>query len=156
MAIEIERKYLIKYIPLNQVKYSDKIKQSYIVNDNQKVIRVRKKGDNYFLTIKGNTIGISRSEFEYSIPKKDAEYLFKQFCSSGIIKKTRHYVQNKNHLWEIDEFHGKNSGLIVAEIELKSEDETFDVPNWIDKEVTSEKKYYNMNLLKNPFNEWDQ
>ena len=154
MAIEIERKFLIKYIPTNRVKYSQSIKQGYIVNDSHKVIRIRKKEDQYFLTIKGNTIGLSRSEFEYSIPKNDAENLFDQFCLSGTIEKTRHYVQNKNHLWEIDEFHGRNDGLIVAEIELNSEDETFQIPDWVDKEVTSEKKYYNMNLLKNPFAKW--
>lgn len=154
MAIEIERKFLIKHIPLNLVKYSHHIKQGYIVNDSQKVIRVRKKANQYYLTIKGNTIGISRSEFEYAIPKNDAENLFDQFCLSGIIEKTRHYVANKNHLWEIDEFHGENDGLIVAEIELDSEDEVFEIPNWVDQEVTSEKKYYNMNLLKNPYINW--
>ena len=154
MAIEIERKFLIKHIPLNRVKYSHHIKQGYIVNDSQKVIRVRKKANQHYLTIKGNTIGISRSEFEYAIPRNDAENLFDQFCLSGTIEKTRHYVANKNHLWEIDEFHGRNDGLIVAEIELDSEDEFFEIPNWIDKEVTSEKKYYNMNLLKNPYTTW--
>ena len=154
MAIEIERKFLIKHIPLNRVKYSHHIKQGYIVNDSQKVIRVRKKANQYYLTIKGNTIGFSRSEFEYTIPKNDAENLFDQFCLSGTIEKTRHYVANKNHLWEIDEFHGRNDGLIVAEIELDSEDEFFEIPNWVDQEVTSEKKYYNMNLLKNPYITW--
>ena len=154
MAIEIERKFLVKHIPFNRVKYSHHIKQGYIVNDSQKVIRVRKKENQYYLTIKGNTIGISRSEFEYAIPKNDAENLFDQFCLLGTIEKTRHYVANKNHLWEIDEFHGRNDGLIVAEIELDSEDEFFEIPNWVDQEVTSEKKYYNMNLLKNPYNTW--
>ena len=154
MAIEIERKFLIKHIPLDRVKYSHHIKQGYIVNDSQKVIRVRKKENQYYLTIKGNTIGISRSEFEYAIPKNDAENLFDQFCLSGIIEKTRHYVENNNHLWEIDEFHGRNDGLIIAEIELDSEDEVFEIPNWIDQEVTSEEKYYNMNLLKNPYITW--
>ena len=154
MAIEIERKFLIKHIPLNLVKYSHHIKQGYIVNDSQKVIRVRKKANQYYLTIKGNTIGISRSEFEYAIPKNDAENLFDQFCLLGTIEKTRHYVANKNHLWEIDEFHGRNDGLIVAEIELDSEDEVFEIPNWVDQEVTSEKKYYNMNLLKNSYITW--
>ena len=154
MAIEIERKFLIKHIPLNLVKYSHHIKQGYIVNDSKKVIRVRKKANQYYLTIKGNTIGISRSEFEYAIPKNDAENLFDQFCLSGTIEKTRHYVANKNHLWEIDEFHGRNDGLIVAEIELNSENEFFEIPKWVDQEVTSEKKYYNMNLLKNPYITW--
>ena len=154
MAIEIEKKFLIKYIPLEHVKFSKHIKQGYILSDQEKVIRIRKKGDEYFLTIKGNKIGISRYEFEYSIPEEDATILFDEFCSSDIIEKTRHYIEHKNHLWEVDEFHGDNDGLIVAEIELLSEDETFDIPDWIDREVTSEKKYYNMNLITNPFNKW--
>ena len=156
MAIEIEKKFLIKYIPLEHVKFSKHIKQGYILSDQEKVIRIRKKGDEYFLTIKGNKIGISRYEFEYSIPEEDAAILFGEFCSSDIIEKTRHYIEHKNHLWEVDEFHGDNDGLIVAEIELLSEDETFDIPDWIDREVTSEKKYYNMNLVTNPFNKWVQ
>ena len=114
MAIEIERKFLIKHIPLNRVKYSHHIKQGYIVNDSLKVIRVRKKADQYYLTIKGNTIGISRSEFEYVIPKNDAENLFDQFCLSGTIEKTRHYVENKNHLWEIDVFPPSGSNIFAG------------------------------------------
>ena len=89
MAIEIEKKFLIKHIPFNQVEYSQKIKQGYIVSDENKVIRVREKGDDYFITIKGNKIGISRFEFEYKIPKSDALELFENFCEMGSIKKTR-------------------------------------------------------------------
>jgi len=154
MAIEIEKKFLIKHIPYEQITYSQKIKQGYIVSDKNKVIRVRKKNNQYFITIKGNKIGLSRFEFEYSIPKEDGEKLLDEFCENGFIKKTRHYVTFEKHTWEIDEFHEKNEGLIVAEIELKSEDENFKIPDWILKEVTNEQRYYNMNLIINPFNIW--
>ena len=155
MAIEIEKKFLIKHIPYNQIEYSHKITQGYIVRDQKKVIRVREKGDEFYITIKGNNIGISRLEFEYKIPEKDANDLFQNFCEKGVIKKTRHYVHFKKHLWEIDEFHDQNEGLIVAEIELNSENEKFQIPNWIFKEVTTQSKYYNINLIKNPYCNWN-
>ena len=155
MAIEIEKKFLIKHIPFNQVEYSQKIKQGYIVSDEKKVIRVREKGDDYFITIKGNKIGISRFEFEYKIPKSDALELFENFCEMGSIKKTRHYVKHLDHTWEIDEFHADNQGLIVAEIELNTENEEFDIPGWVSEEVTTDPKYYNMNLTINPYKNWE-
>ena len=154
MAIEIEKKFLIKHIPYKQITHSHKIKQGYIVKNRNKVIRVREKNNQYFITIKGNKIGLSRFEFEYSIPKEDGEKLLNEFCENGFIKKTRHYVTFEKHTWEIDEFHEQNEGLIVAEIELKSENENFKIPDWIKKEVTNDSKYYNMNLLQKPFKTW--
>ena len=148
MAIEIERKFLVKRIPKNKIKYSHYIKQGYIFSDKQKVIRVRQKMDDFFITIKGNKTRLSRFEFEYKIPKNDANQLFKNFCEKKIIEKTRHYVEHKGHTWELDVFHDKNKGLIVAEIELESEDEAFYLPDWVDQEVTDQDKYYNMNLIK--------
>tara|TARA_B100000700_G_scaffold295737_1_gene358912 strand:+ start:1637 stop:2101 length:465 start_codon:yes stop_codon:yes gene_type:complete len=154
MAIEIERKYLVKSPPLHLAEKRLHIKQGYIVNDQKQVIRIREKGDEYFLTIKGNQIGISRLEYDFPISKKDANELISNFCRDTIIEKTRHYLRFKDHIWEIDEFHKKNQGLVVAEIELNSENENFELPSWIEKEVTSEKKYYNMNLATNPYNNW--
>ena len=154
MAIEIEKKFLINHIPFEQVKYAHKIKQGYIVSDKDKVIRIREKDDEYFITIKGNKIGLSRFEFEYKIPKSDANELFKSFCKIGSISKTRHYVDYNGHTWEVDEFHGENNGLVVAEIELESEDEQFEIPNWVIKEVTADARYYNMNLATHPFCKW--
>lgn len=154
MAIEIEKKFLIRHIPFDQVEYSHKITQGYILSDQKKVIRVREKNDEFFIAIKGNNSGISRLEFEYKIPREDAKDLFQNFCEIGVIKKTRHYVHFRKHLWEIDEFHDQNEGLIVAEIELNSENEKFYLPNWIFKEVTTQSKYYNMNLIKNPYCNW--
>ena len=133
---------------------SKKVKQGYMVNDESQVVRVRSMDDDHFLTIKSNTRGLSRFEFEYKIPKEDAQDMFKNLCGPSIIEKTRHYIKTSNHTWEIDEFHDQNQGLIVAEIELKAEDEKFHIPNWIFKEVTTQSKYYNMNLIKNPYCDW--
>ena len=155
MAIEIERKFLVKEIPFAMAKKSLKINQGYILNEKRKVIRVREKGDDYFLTIKGNNIGISRLEYDFPISKDDAEELIIHFCKTTLIEKTRHYVEHKGHTWEVDEFHGTNDGLIVAEIELESEDEKFEIPNWIGEEVTQDERYYNMNLAVHPYTSWE-
>ena len=154
MAIEIERKFLIKEKPFSIAKRSLKINQGYIINEKSKVIRVREKGDDYFLTIKGNNIGISRLEYDFPISKEDAKELIFHFCKTTLIEKTRHYIEHKGHTWEVDEFHGKNNGLIVAEIELESEDEKFEIPDWVGEEVTQDDRYYNMNLSIHPFKSW--
>tara|TARA_B100001248_G_scaffold219406_1_gene174995 strand:+ start:69 stop:536 length:468 start_codon:yes stop_codon:yes gene_type:complete len=154
MAIEIERKFLVKNIPRHEIQYSHKIRQGYIAKNKDRVIRIRQKENDYFITIKGNKIGISRFEFEYPIPRNDGEILLENFCQEEVIEKTRHYVENKGHTWELDVFHGNNEGLIVAEIELMSEDQAFHIPSWIGREVTDKEKYYNMNLLEKPFKEW--
>ena len=138
MAIEIERKFLVKKIPHDDIKYSHKIRQGYIAKNKDRVIRIRQKENEYYITIKGNKIGISRFEFEYPIPKDDAEILLENFCQNKLIEKTRHYIEDKGHTWEVDVFHGNNKGLIVAEIELGSEDQTFHTPSWIDYEVTDQ------------------
>mgnify|MGYP001482453174 FL=1 len=154
MAIEIERKFLVKEKPFSSAKRSLKINQGYIINEKSKVIRVREKGDDYFLTIKGNNIGISRLEYDFPISKEDAKELIFHFCKTTLIEKTRHYIEHKGHTWEVDEFHGKNNGLIVAEIELESEDEKFEIPDWVGEEVTQDDRYYNMNLAIHPFTSW--
>ena len=154
MAIEIERKFLIKEKPFSIAKRSLKINQGYIINEKSKGIRVREKGDDYFLTIKGNNIGISRLEYDFPISKEDAKELIFHFCKTTLIEKTRHYIEHKGHTWEVDEFHGKNNGLIVAEIELESEDEKFEIPDWLGEEVTQNDRYYNMNLAIHPFTTW--
>ena len=154
MAIEIERKFLVKEKPFSIAKRSLKINQGYIINEKSKVIRVREKGNDYFLTIKGNNIGISRLEYDFPISKEDAKELIFHFCKTTLIEKTRHYIKHKGHTWEVDEFHGKNNGLIVAEIELESEDEKFEIPDWVGEEVTQDDRYYNMNLAIHPFTSW--
>jgi len=154
MAIEIERKFLVNSIPIKNIDISKRIKQGYIINNKEKTLRIRQSDDDYTITIKGKTTGISRLEFEYPIPKKDADIIFKHLCNGHIIKKTRHYVCHKSFTWEIDEFHDINHGLIVAEIELKHENEQFELPHWVGKEVTGDLKYNNVNLCTNPYEQW--
>lgn len=154
MAIEIERKFLVSSIPWKEVNSSSLIKQGYLMHDTQKVIRIRQKDDDFFITIKGNTEGISRLEFEYIIPEEDARDMLKYLCGPSVIEKTRHYIKYEDHMWEVDEFHNKNKGLIIAEIELKSEDEKFQRPEWVGDEVSHDSRYYNMNLMTNPYENW--
>ena len=155
MATEIEHKYLVikdiwkKIIPNKSVE----IRQAYLLTDPEKTIRVRTKGNSGFITIKGKSNGSSRLEFEYEIPIEDANELINKFCSN-LIEKTRHIVIHDNNTWEVDEFKGLNAGLIVAEIELASEDEKYSIPNWIDKNVTENIRYANSNLSINPFMTW--
>ena len=156
MPVEIERKFLVNTIPFQQIHRSKKVKQGYMVHDEHQVVRVRSMDNDHFLTIKSNSKGLSRLEFEYQIPKEDAMDMFEHLCGSGIIEKTRHYIETPNHTWEIDEFHGRNQGLVVAEIELESEDEQFDIPEWIGEEVSDDPRYYNMNLVANPYEVWNK
>ena len=154
MAVEIERKFLVDTIPQNKISRSKMVKQGYIVNDERQVVRVRSIDHDYFLTIKSTTKGLSRLEFEYAIPEEDARDMFEHLCASSFIEKTRHYIEHQGHLWEVDEFQGKNQGLIVAEIELESEDEMFQRPDWIGDEVSHNPRYYNMNLTTDPYENW--
>lgn len=155
MATEIEHKYLVikdiwKKIILNK---SVEIKQAYLLTDPEKTVRIRTKGNSGFITIKGKSNGASRLEFEYEIPIEDAIELINKFCSN-LIEKTRHIVIHDDITWEVDEFKGLNEGLIVAEIELTSEDEKYSIPNWIDKNVTEDLRYANSNLTIKPFSTW--
>ena len=156
MGIEIERKFLVNKEKWSQVTKEKQslYRQGYIVSDPAKTIRVRLTDAAAFLTIKGLTVGTSRTEFEYSIPVADAQQLLDEFCDS-VVSKIRYFITYDNKLWEVDEFLGDNEGLMVAEIELESEDESFSLPDWVDKEVTSEKKYSNSNLAKRPYKSWE-
>lgn len=155
MAIEIERKFLVSGDFTNAVERSDRIVQGYLCAAPDKTIRIRIRGDKAFLTIKGasDKAGVSRSEFEYEIPVTDAEALL-PLCESGVIDKVRHIVLFKGHTWEIDVFYGCNEGLVLAEIELTSEEESFELPDWISEEVTGKKRYYNAMLSQYPYCDW--
>lgn len=155
MAIEIERKFLVSGDFKPYIEKSFRIQQAYLSSVPERSIRIRTKDDRAFITIKGtvSNSGISRYEWEKEIETSDAEDLLK-LCEPGKIVKTRHIVSSGNHIFEIDEFHGENQGLVIAEIELSSEDETFIKPNWLGEEVTSYPKYYNSQLSKNPFAKW--
>ena len=156
MGIEIERKFLVNKEKWSGVVKTEKslFRQGYIVSDPAKTIRVRLTDSAGFITIKGLTVGASRTEFEYPIPKEDAQQLLDNFCGSEL-SKIRYFITHDNKLWEVDEFLGNNEGLIVAEIELTAENESFSVPDWVDIEVTPEKKYSNSNLAINPYKNWN-
>ncbi|WP_339919127.1 CYTH domain-containing protein [uncultured Flavobacterium sp.] len=154
--IEIERKFLVTSDTYKKEAFSQKrIKQGYLSSVPERTVRVRTKGDKAFITIKGvsNETGMSRFEWEKEIPVDEANKLL-LLCEKGVIDKTRFEVKTGNHIYEIDEFYGENKGLVVAEIELHSEDETFEKPNWLGKEVTNDNRYYNSNLSINPFTSW--
>ncbi len=156
MAQEIERKFLVKDDSFKKDAFkSTRIVQGYLSSVPERTVRVRIKGDKGYLTVKGigNETGASRFEWEIEIPKTDAENLLK-ICEPGVIDKTRYLVKVGSHTFEVDEFYGDNEGLILAEIELHSEDEAFTKPAWLGKEVTGDTRYYNSMLMKNPFKNW--
>lgn len=155
MGVEIERKFLVNKEKWNLLDKPDEqfYRQGYLSTDPNKTIRVRQTDTNGYLTIKGLSVGASRPEFEYEIPINDAEQLLDKFSTSSLTK-IRYKIVFRNKVWEVDEFLGDNLGLIVAEIELTSEGEQFELPDWLETEVTGEEKYYNSNLSTNPFKNW--
>lgn len=156
MSKEIERKFLVDNFKWLTKKSNEVfITQGYLTDSINPAIRVRTVGNNGYLTIKGKVSGITRDEFEYEIPFNDAEFILNNFCGSSIIEKFRSEITFNNFLWQVDRFIGLNEGLIVAEIELLNEEQTFDIPSWITKEVTDDERYYNSNLVKNPFSKWN-
>lgn len=156
MATEIERKFLVTGDFSREVYRAERIVQGYICSQPGRTVRVRIRGEEGFLTIKGPSTddGLSRYEFERPLSLADAEDLFK-LCEPGAIDKVRHLVRSGNHTWEVDVFHGANEGLILAEIELSSTGESFEKPDWIGKEVTGDRRYYNSMLTKHPYAEWN-
>ena len=155
MGKEIERKFLIDHQKWNNLsKPEGKLfRQGYLLSDKDKTVRVRATETKGFLTIKGQTIGATRMEYEYEIPVGEATELLDHFSLTEL-SKTRYEITSNGKVWEIDVFLGDNKGLIVAEIELDSEDEIFELPDWISREVTEEEKYYNSNLAVKPFKDW--
>lgn len=154
--IEIERKFLVKDDSFKRDAFSEsRIAQGYLSSVPERTVRVRIKGNKGFLTIKGisNESGLSRFEWEKEIPVDEAKNLL-LLCEKGVIDKTRYEVKSGNHVYEVDVFHDENEGLIIAEIELDSETETFEKPNWIGNEVTSDKRYYNSYLSNTPYKKW--
>tara|TARA_R110002049_G_scaffold2846_1_gene23108 strand:- start:4852 stop:5325 length:474 start_codon:yes stop_codon:yes gene_type:complete len=156
MSIEIERKFLVKNLDFkNESNQKNYIMQGYLNSNKNRAVRIRISNASGFITVKGksNTEGTTRFEWEKEIPVSEAKQLL-LLCESGIIEKHRYLIKKGKHTFEVDEFLGDNLGLIVAEIELNSENETFERPNWLDKEVTGELKYYNSNISKLPFKDW--
>lgn len=154
MPVEIERKFLVANANWKlKINKETPIKQGYLSSNLKRTVRVRVKGDKGYLTIKGKTINTTRAEYEYEIPLSDALEMM-DLCENPLIEKTRYEVLANGDLWEIDVFEGDNKGLIVAEIELESEDQEITLPLWIAKEVSHERKYFNSELINNPFKSW--
>lgn len=156
MAQEIERKFLVVADEFkSQASKQTRITQGYLSSVPERTVRVRVKGEKGFITIKGigSASGASRYEWEKEIPVEEVNELLK-ICEPGVIDKTRYEVKNGLFKFEVDEFYGENQGLTVAEIELNSEDDSFEKPNWLGEEVTGDVKYYNSMLMKNPYTKW--
>lgn len=154
--LEIERKFLVTSDAFkSEATHKNHIAQGYLNSHPERTVRVRIKGEIGFVTIKGkgNETGMSRFEWETEIALADAKNLI-QLCENGVIDKIRYEVEVGNHTYEVDEFFGDNEGLVVAEIELKSEEETFEKPTWLGQEVTNDERYYNAYLSNNPFKNW--
>ncbi len=153
MGKEIERKYLVSGTQWKDAAAGTLYRQGYLNSQKERVVRVRTMGDKAALTIKGISVGATRLEFEYDIPFEDCQQLL-ELCEQPLIEKTRYKIEHRGLIWEIDEFHGVNDGLIVAECELESEDQQIDKPKWVGDEVTSDPRYFNSNLIANPFSTW--
>ncbi len=155
MAVEIERKFLVHPQLWQDLSKPEGLYclQTYLLKDEAKTVRVRILGNKGFITLKGKTVGFSKPEFEYEIPAKEAKEMIKIF-GDVLIEKTRYLFPQGKYTWEVDVFEGDNKGLIVAEIELKSELDKFDKPEWIAKEVTGDYRYSNSNLQGNPYKNW--
>jgi len=152
MGKEIERKFMVKEGTWRNVK-GTRYRQGYLNSAKERNVRVRTMEDKAYLTIKGIAIGASRMEFEYEIPPRDANELL-EICEKPLVEKTRYKVQEGGFVWEVDEFFRENQGLIVAEVELESEDQEFPKPDWVGEEVTGDSRYFNSNLIKNPYTNW--
>ena len=153
MASEIERKFLVSSQGWRNGDATE-YRQGYLGLDKERTVRVRAAGDTAFLTIKGITRGATRQEFEYEIPLADANQMLDTLCHRPLIEKRRYRVRHSGLDWEIDEFFGDNAGLVVAEVELESEDQAFDRPDWLGQEVTSDPRYYNASLVQHPYSAW--
>ena len=154
--MEIERKYLPAGDAWRRAVDGPGvlIRQGYLVSGNPCTVRVRIKGDEAWITVKGARIGASREEFEYPIPVGEAEIMLDSLCEKPLIEKTRYIAKRSDAVFEIDEFHGENAGLVLVEAELETEDQVIGLPDWIGEEVTGDPRYYNSNLVRMPFAAW--
>lgn len=154
MGIEIERKFLLAGDAWRSLGQAVLLRQGYLSSTRERVVRVRIEGEQAMLTIKGANVGATRGEWEYPIPLADAAELLDGLCEQPLIEKYRHRIEHAGMVWEVDEFLGANAGLVVAEIELASEDQPFEKPDWIGAEVSGDARYYNANLIRHPFSQW--
>lgn len=155
MAREIERKFRVTRSlwspdPSQGVRY----RQGYLSSDKSRVVRVRVAGDQGFLTVKGPTTGVTRSEYEYPIPREDADAMLDSLCIRPLVEKTRYRLLVGRTRWEVDDFAGENAGLVVAEVELPAADAPYDAPAWLGREVSDDPRYFNSNLAAHPYSRW--
>jgi len=155
MGIEIERKFLLKDDSWQkEAKELLVLRQGYIKNSVEKVVRIRTSNKRGFITVKGRTHNLSRLEYEYEIPFSDAEEMLDYLCEKPLIEKNRFMIHHRGCNWSVDKFLGSNLGLVVAEIELEKEEQPFEPPPWIGQEVTWDPRYFNSNLIENPYSTW--
>ncbi|MFT5643263.1 MAG: adenylate cyclase [Janthinobacterium sp.] len=154
MGVEIERKFQVCADGWRRSGQPVLLRQGYLSSNPERVVRVRIEGELAWLTIKGRSVGARRGEWEYPIALPDAAELLDQLCEQPIIEKYRCRIEFAGMVWEVDEFLGVNAGLVVAEIELDSEDQAFAKPDWIGQEVTADARYYNSSLVRHPFSSW--
>jgi len=153
MALEIERKFLVKENDWRNGQ-GTMYRQGYLNSDENRNVRVRVIDDKGYLTVKGISKGATRVEYEYEIPKAEAGAMLDNLCEKPLITKKRYKIEFKGFVWEVDEFLGENQGLIIAELELETEDQVFFKPEWIGEEVTGDPKYFNSNLIRRPYSKW--
>lgn len=154
MSKEIEKKFLLKNENWRKLGKGTVYCQGYLSTVKERVVRVRTIDDKGFLAIKGITTGATRLEYEYEIPRQEADEILNELCECPLIEKVRYNVDYEGLIWEIDEFAGVNQGLIFAEVELTDEDQEIILPDWIGEEITGDPRYFNSNLIKNPFSKW--
>lgn len=154
MGVEIERKFLLQGDGWRSLGQPVLLRQGYLSSQAERVVRVRIEGEGATLTIKGRSTGATRGEWEYPIPLADAAELLDRLCERPLIEKYRRRIEYAGNVWEVDEFLGANEGLVFAEIELASEQQAFDKPDWIGAEVTHDPRYFNSSLIRLPFSQW--
>ena len=153
MGKEIERKYLVRGEAWRKLAQGVRYRQGYLSTVKERTVRVRTVDDRGYLTVNGVTVGATRKEFEYDIPRADAASLL-EMCEQPLVEKVRYKIPFGGLTWEVDEFEGANQGLVVAECELSSEDQRIELPPWIGEEVTADPRYFNSNLIAHPFSKW--
>ena len=156
MAKEIERKFLVKGDAWRALAQGTHYRQGYLNSVKERTVRIRTINEKAFLTIKGPTIGVTRQEYEYEIPHADCVQMLEHLAEKPIIEKNRYKIPHEGLIWEIDEFLGVNAGLIVAEVELSDENQVFNKPEWIGEEISADPRYFNSNLVKNPYTTWNK
>ncbi len=155
MGIEIERKFLLVGEAWKKLAQGIHYRQGYLSTTKESTVRVRTIEKKGYLTVKGESQGATRSEFEYEIPVEDANAMLDQLCAKPLIEKNRYKIEYDGFVWEVDEFFGENQGLVVAEVELESEDQIYAKPEWVGAEVTEDQRYFNSNLAKHPYCRWE-